>query len=141
DLDRAMANMKLTQEDMVKNLEKTIELLKQIKMEEKIAAAAERAADMARKQLELNDSLSRTKEPAGMKNLSKGEQEIQKMSKEQQAALDSLASELKQMDKESAQDAENQRDRLQGLTPEFQQSADQMDQAMKRDAQQSAGDL
>ena len=29
DLERAMANMKLTQEDVVKNLEKTIELLKQ----------------------------------------------------------------------------------------------------------------
>src|SRR5436853_6229639 len=137
DLERAMAHMKLTQENVVKNLEKTIELLKQIKMEEKIASAAERAADMARKQLELNDALSRTKDPAAMKNLSKSEQEIQKMSQEQQAALDSLAAELQKMDEETAQDAENQRDRLQGLHPEFQQSSEQMEQAMRKEAQES----
>jgi hypothetical protein len=141
DLERAMQNMKLTQEDVIKNLEKTIELLKQIKMEEKIASAAERAADMARKQVELNDNLARSKQPSDMKSLAKGEQDIQKMSKEQQAALDSLASELQQMDKQSAQEAEEQRDRMQGLAPTFQKSAEEMDQAMKKEAQEDTGDL
>src|SRR3989454_7315397 len=96
-LERAMQNMKLTQEDVVRNLEKTIELLRQLKMEEKLEAVAERAADMARRQLALNDSLARVRQPNEMKDLAKGEKEIQEMGKEQRAALDSLAAELKQM--------------------------------------------
>jgi len=141
DLERAMQNMKLTQEDVVRNLEKTIELLKQIKMEEKLEALAERAADMSRRQMALNDSLSRAKQPDQMKELSKGEKEIQKMSREQQAAMDSLASELRQMDKESAQDAENQRERIKDLYPMFQKSVEQMEEAMKQQAKESTQDL
>ena len=141
DLERAMKEMKLTQEDVVRNLEKTIELLKQIKMEEKLEALAERAADMVRRQMALNDSLARAKQPEAMKNLAKTEKEIQKLSKEQQAALDSLTAELKQMDKESGEDAENQRERMKDLYPVFEKSMDQMDQAMKDQARESTQDL
>lgn len=141
DLERAMKEMKLTQEDVVRNLEKTIELLKQIKMEEKLEALAERAADMVRRQMALNDSLARAKQPGEMKDLAKTEKEIQKLSKEQQAALDSLTAELKQMDKESGEDAENQRERMKDLYPVFEKSMDQMDQAMKDQARESTQDL
>jgi len=141
DLERAMQNMKMTQEDVVRNLERTIELLKQLKMEEKLEAAAERAADMARRQLALNDSLARARQPNDVKDLSKGEQEIQKMSREQRAALDSLAAELKEMDKESAKEAEEQREQLQGLYPIFDKSIESMQQSMKQEAKESTQDL
>jgi hypothetical protein len=141
DLERAMQNMKLTQEDVVKSLEKTIELLKQIKMEEKLEAAAERAADMARRQMALNDSLARANKPSEMKDLAKGEEEVSKMSREQRAALDSLAAELQKMDKESAKDAEDQRDKLQSLYPIFDKSTQSMQEAMKQDAKESTEDL
>jgi len=141
DLERAMQNMKLTQEEVVRNLEKTIEMLKQLKMEEKLEAAAERAADMARRQLALNDSLARAQKPNDVKDLAKGEQEIQKMGQEQRAALDSLAAELQKMDKESAQEAGENRDKMQGLYPVFQKSVDAMQQEMKVDAKESAQDL
>jgi|GEM_PF-2310465 len=141
DLERAMQNMKLTQEDVVKSLEKTIELLKQIKMEEKLEAASERAADMARRQLALNDSLARAGKPSEMKDLAKGQKDISEMSREQRAALDSLAGELQQMDKESAKEAEEQRDKLQDLYPIFNKSIQSMQESMKQDAQQSTQDL
>jgi len=141
ELERAMQSMKLTQEEVVRNLERTIELLRQLKMEEKLEAVAERAADMARRQLALNDSLARAGHPNQMKELSRGEKEIQKMSAEQRAALDSLAQELEQMDKESAQTAEDQRDKLQGMYPLFEKSTDAMQQAMKQEAQESTKDL
>ena len=141
DLERAMQNMKLTQEDVVRNLERTIELLKQIKMEEKLEAAAERAADMARRQLALNDSLARARQPNEMKDLAKGEKEIREMGKEQRAALDSLAAELKQMDRESAQDAESQRDRLQSAYPVFEKAVSSLQDAMKQEAKESTQDL
>src|SRR5438093_1752047 len=141
DLERAMQNMKMTQEEVVRNLERTIELLKQLKMEEKLEAAAERAADMARRQLALNDSLARARQPNDVKDLSKGEKEIQKMSREQRAALDSLAAELKEMDKESAKEAEEQREQLQGLYPIFDKSIESMQQPMKQEAKESTKDL
>jgi hypothetical protein len=141
DLERAMQNMKLTQEEVVRNLERTIELLKQLKMEEKLEAAAERAADMARRQLALNDSLARARPPTEMKDLAKGEKEIQKMSREQRAALDSLAAELKQMDKETAKEAEEQKNRLQELYPIFEKSVESLEESMRQEAKESTQDL
>jgi hypothetical protein len=141
DLERAMQNMKMTQEEVVRNLERTIELLKQLKMEEKLEAVAERASDMARRQLALNDSLARAGQPNQMKDLARGEKEIQKMSAEQRAALDSLAQELQQMDKESAQTAGAERDKLQGMYPLFEKSMDAMQQAQKQEAKESTQDL
>jgi uncharacterized protein DUF4175 len=141
ELERAMQNMKMTQEDVVKSLEKTIELLKQIKMEEKLEAASERAADMARRQLAVNDSLARASKPNEMKDLAKGEEEISKMSREQRAALDSLAAELKEMDQESAKEAEEQREKLQDLYPIFDKSIQSMQESMKQEAKESSQDL
>lgn len=141
DLERAMQNMKLTQEDVIRNLERTIDLLKQVKMEEKLEAVAERASDIARRQLALNDSLARARRPEEMKDLAKGEKEIEKLSHEQRAALDSLATELKQMDRESAREAEEQRDRLQGIYPIFEKSIESMQESMKQQAKESTQDL
>jgi hypothetical protein len=141
DLERAMQNMKMTQEDVVRSLEKTIQLLKQIKMEEKLEAASERAADMARRELALNDSLARASKPNEMKDLAKGQDEISKMSREQRAALDSLAAELKEMDQQSAKEAEEQRDKLQDLYPVFDKSIQAMQQSMKQEAKESSQDL
>ncbi|HMI31981.1 MAG TPA: hypothetical protein VK527_09595 [Candidatus Limnocylindrales bacterium] len=141
DLERAMQQMKLTQEDVVRNLERTIDLLKQLKMEEKLEAAAERASDMARRQLALNDSLARARQPNDVKDLAKGEKEIQKMSREQRAALDSLAAELKAMDRQTAGEAEDQRDKLAGMYPLFEKSVESMEQSEKQEAKESTQDL
>ncbi len=141
DLERAMQNMKFTQEEVLRNLERTIDLLKQLRMEEKLEAAAERAAEMARRQLALNDSLARARDANEMKDLSRGEKGIEKLSQEEKAALDSLMSDLKQMDRESAQEAEVERDRLRGIYPIFEKSIEQLEQGEKQEAKQSTQDL
>ena len=141
DLERAMQNMKLTQEDVIRNLERTIDLLKQIKMEEKLEAVAERAADMARRQLALNDSLARARQANEVKDLAKGEKEIEKLSREQRAALDSLAADLKQMDRESAREAEEQRDKLEGTYPVFEKAIGSLQDSEKQKAKESTQDL
>jgi hypothetical protein len=81
-------------------------MLKQIRMEEKLEAASERAAEMERRQMALNDSLARAKRPEEAKSLAPTEREIGKMSAEEKAALDSLAAELRSMDRKSAEEAE-----------------------------------
>ena len=143
DLERAMQNMKFTQEEVLRNLERTIAMLKQVKMEEKLEAVAERAADMARRQLALNDSLARTRESARMKDLAQNEKTIQKLSQEERAALDSLQSELRNMDAETAEEAQKQQEKLgpDGLYPIFEKSIEEMDKAIRGEAQETTQDL
>jgi hypothetical protein len=50
-------------------------------------------------------------------------------------------SELKKMDKETGEEAENQRDQVKSLYPIFEKSMDQMEQAMKDQAKESTKDL
>jgi len=141
DLEQAMQNMKLSQEDVIRNLERTIELLKQAKMEERLEAAAERAADMSRRQLALNDSLSRAAQPEKTKDLAPGEKAIEKLSQEQRAALDSLMADLRQMDREAADEAELEREAMKDLYPIFEKSIDELERGERQPAQESTADL
>ena len=141
ELEQAMKNMKLSQEDVIRNLERTIELLKQAKMEEKLEAAAERASEMARRQLALNDSLSRAQQPEKTKDLASGEKGIEKLSQEQRAAIDSLMADLRKMDREASDEAEKQRNAMSEIYPIFEKSIDEMERGEKQRAQESTEDL
>ena len=94
DVERAMQNFKVTQDDAIKNLQRTIELLKQIRMEERMEAASERAAEMERRQIARNDSLARAKNAEETSALKENQKQIEKMTAEQKAAMDALAKRL-----------------------------------------------
>ena len=79
-VEAALQNMKMNQEQVMRSLERTIEMLKQIRTEEKMEAASERAAEMERRQIALNDSLSRAKNSEETRSLEKGQRENEKLS-------------------------------------------------------------
>ncbi|MGE5175744.1 MAG: DUF4175 family protein [Hyphomicrobiales bacterium] len=135
-MQRALENLKLNQEQVMRNLERTIEMLKQIRTEERLEAASERAAEMERRQIALNDSLSRTKEPAALKDLAPNQKKVEAMSQEEKAALDSLAADLAAMDRQAAQEARDLSTSLgpQGAAPEFQQATGAMEQGDRSEA-------
>ena len=120
DVERAMQNFKMTQDDAIKNIQRTIALLKQIKMEERMETASERAAEMERQQIALNDSLSRAANKDETRSLADNQKSIQKMTAEQQATLDSLAKDLRSMDAQAAEDAQ---ELSQQMSPEEMQQA------------------
>jgi len=139
EIQRALENFKLTQEDVIRNLERTIQLLKQAQVEERLEEASERAAEMERRQLSLNDSLARAARPQEIRDLARNEQDIREMSEEARAALDSLASMLQAFDKDASQQAKQLGDSLgtAGAQPEFEQSEQSLSQADPSASKQS----
>lgn len=139
-MEAALQNFKMNQEQVMKSLERTIEMLKQIRTEEKMEAASERAAEMERRQIALNDSLSRAQKPQETKSLAKSQRENEKLSAEERAALDSLAADLQSMDPEASKESERLADELgdQGAKPDFQSASESMDQGERESARQSA---
>jgi len=143
EMERALQNTKISQEEILKNLERTIEMLKQIRLEEKLEAASERAAEMVRRQLALNDSLSRSKDQETTRGLSQTEKQIAKMSEEERAALDSLAAELSSLDQQSAEESARLSEQLgpEGAQKQFQRASQSMEQGEQEQAEQQAREL
>ncbi len=138
-VEQALQNLKVNQEQVMRNLERTIEMLKQIRTEEKLEAASERAAELERRQIATNDSLARAKKGEETKSLTPGEKETAKLSAEEKAELEALASELRSMDPEAAREAERLAAELgeQGASPEFQEMNQSMEQGERDSARQS----
>jgi hypothetical protein len=143
DMERALQNFKMTQDDVLRNLERTIELLKQIRMEERLETASERAAEMERRQIALNDSLSRAREKEATRSLAEPEADIAKLAAEQKAAMDALAKDLKSMDPQSAREAEALSRELgsDGLQPELDQAEQQLASGERDQAKPSTQSL
>ena len=143
DVERAMQNFKVTQDDAVKNIQRTIELLKQIRMEERMEAASERAAEMERRQIALNDSLARAKTPEEAKALADAQKSLEKMAAEQKAAMDSLAKDLRPMDQEASKQAEELSQEMspQGMQQEMQQAERSMSQGERAEAREKTQSL
>ncbi|HEV8129221.1 MAG TPA: DUF4175 family protein, partial [Candidatus Eisenbacteria bacterium] len=142
-VEQALQNLKVNQEQVMKNLERTIEMLKQIRTEEKLEAASERAAELERRQLATNDSLARSKSAEETKSLAQSEKETQKLSAEEKAELEALAAELRNMDQESSREAERLAGELgeQGASPDFQEMTQSMEQGQRDAAGQSGQKL
>ncbi len=143
EIQRALENFKMSQEEVLRNLERTIEMLRQAQTEERLEEASERAAEMERRQLALNDSLARTSSKQQMKDLASSERAIEKMSEETRAALDSLAAALRELDREAAEQAAKLRDALgpQGAQPEFQRAQGAMSQGDESESRESTRSL
>jgi hypothetical protein len=140
EIQRALEQFKVSQEEMLRNLERTIEMLKQVRIEEQMEEVSERAAEMERRQIALNDSLGRTSRPDAVRGLEPNEAGIERMSAETQAALDSLAASLREMDPETAEQVEQLGQELgpTGAEQDFEQARQQMKQGSRSGAQPPA---
>jgi hypothetical protein len=76
DVQRSLEQMKGAQEDLMKSLDRTIEMLKRIRMEERLAQTVERVTEMLERQERINDALERSPRPETMDDLAKREEEI-----------------------------------------------------------------
>jgi hypothetical protein len=143
EMERALQNFKMSQEDVKKSLERTIAMLKEIHNDEMMEEASERAAEMERKQIALNDSLSRAKQPSDVKDLSHSQKEIGSLSKEEQSALDSLANALSQSDPEASKKAQelSQSAGPQGMQSQMQKASDSMEAGDHQSSQQQGQQL
>lgn len=94
DVQRALEQMKMTQEDLLKSLDRTIEMLKRLQMDEKLAQQIEKAADMLERQEQVNEQLEQ----------SPGADEMRRLEEQQQALSSDLqqsAEQLRQLQNEA----------------------------------------
>lgn len=143
DMERALQEFKLSQDDVMKRLERTIEMLKQIRTEEMLEAVSERAAEMERRQIAVNDSLSRAKGEEAPQKLGDAESQIRKMGAEQRAALDTLSSELATRERKTSDEAARLSEQLgpRGMQPQFQRASDSMKHGDRQQSQQDTKEL
>ena len=146
EMERALQNFQLSQDEVIKNLEKTIEMLKQLKMEEMLEAASQRAAEMERRQLAVNDSLSRAQgqdKKNAMDQLSQSQKQLSDMAKEQSASLDSIAKETADQDKETSDQAQELAQQMgeQGMQQDMNDASRSMEQGSQSEAQQQTKEI
>ncbi|KAA3663022.1 MAG: hypothetical protein DWQ10_01105, partial [Calditrichaeota bacterium] len=120
-MQEALENIQLSQEDFIKSMEKTINLLKQLEAEQKLDEAIQLTEEMIEKQQEINESLAE-------KNSEKG---LEKSAQEQEKQSETL---------NDVQNAMNELQQSASELPQMQLPTDQLSQAQNQ-AEQAAHDM
>ena len=141
-LRQAAENFQLSQEEMLKNIEKSLQILKQLKLERQLEELAERAAEMAERQSEINEQLQEI-ENEDISNLATQENALQsdmenwleKLEEAQRSAseLDSItASELKDAREDAVIIPEEMENMSDAMMSEEKESASQQGEGISR---------
>ncbi len=141
-LAKALEKMKLDQEELLKRLDKTIELLKRLKAEEQMQAAREHIEELLKKQNEINSSLEKDN-PTGedMHRLAEDENEVKEGIGELEQSLSALEQALEKIDPQTAAEMGKQASKAseEGLQKDAQQAAEHMNAGAREGAMQSGG--
>jgi hypothetical protein len=136
-LAKAMEKMKLDQEELLKRLDKTIELLKRLKAEEQMQAAREKVDELLKQQNDINSSLEKdspTKDD--MRGLAEDESEVKEGLGELEKSLSGLQEALQNIDPQTASEMGKQA--AQASEEGLQKDAKEASQQMEAGAQQGA---
>ena len=140
-LEKALEEFQFSQEEFLQNMERTINMLKQLQAEQKLDEAIKTAEEMLEQQEKINDSMPEAKDPADVDDLVQAEQKQAERLENLQKSLEELrqsAQELPQMQLpeeqiSNAQDiAESQQ-----LSSDLQQASQMMQQGQMQTAQES----
>lgn len=152
EVQRALNDLTLSHEELLENLERTIEMLKQVQLEEKLERAVKQAEEMAEKQDRINQDLGELgqeqrdeqagergqkdeKTPAGARPDQAGEnepEESQGRPGEEQEELSRLRNELDDLAQDQGQNLE-EAEELKKLLEELAQELAKMDEQMSRE--------
>ncbi len=129
ELAKAMEKLEMDHEKLLKNLDKTIELLKRLKAEEQMRAVRERIEDLKRQQDNINSSLEKD-DPAGddLERLSRDEEQVKEGLEGLESSLSDLQQALAEIDAQASAEMEKQAQEAseEGLQGEAQKAADRM---------------
>ncbi|UCF78584.1 MAG: hypothetical protein JSW03_10995 [Candidatus Eiseniibacteriota bacterium] len=98
DIESALADYNVSQEELLKGLDRAIELLRQIRFDEKLQAAVEEAADLAEREAEIGDALD--SEDANLSDLAQQQLGAGEALEQLKNELDKLAAEAKEANQE-----------------------------------------
>ncbi len=127
DLKNAMAQVQMTQEEMMKRLDRTIALLQKIQREEKLEALARQAEELSEQQKQLNDGLQKKQDAAERREAADRQEQAAKQADQAQKDTRQLAKDMQKDEPQAAQ--------------ELQQAAEQMEEQQPQTAMQRAAQM
>lgn len=143
EIQKAMQNMEMSQEEYMKKLERTLGLLKQIKMEQQMEAAVQKAEELVRRQDEINRATEEAKQSDDKEKLAEKakdqdsvkedaealQKDLEELSKQmQENGMNELSEKMKEMSKSLDQDQ---------IPQDMQQASQKMKQGDFQQSQQS----
>ncbi|HEV8480814.1 MAG TPA: hypothetical protein VGR66_08455 [Candidatus Eisenbacteria bacterium] len=140
-MEASLQKLQQSQEEMMKGLERTLELLKKVRQEEQLQSAARRAEELAKRQEALAKQSQGDKKADAdeRERLAKSQEQAQKETEELKKELDALQKQLQEsaMQKPSEQ-TQQAAQKLEQATPQQQQAASQMRQGQQQQSAQSS---
>jgi len=104
-LDEALKEFQLSQEEMMRRLDRTIELLKKMKVEQKVNAMTEMARELLEKQTKVNDQTEKS-ESAKLPSITPSEEKVDKGLDALKKEAEKLREMLKKIEYQKADDAD-----------------------------------
>ncbi|RMH72868.1 MAG: hypothetical protein D6675_03740 [Gemmatimonadetes bacterium] len=147
EIQKAMENMSLTQEEYMERLERTLGLLKQIQMEQKMDAAVQKAQELTRQQNEVNEGTQEAEKNGDQNQLDELAQDQERIAEETDALQKELEELAQMMQENGLSDLAQQMQQLaqqmqhQQLSGQMQQSSQQMQQGEPQEAQQTQQEI
>jgi len=134
-----MEQAEFNQEDLEKALERTMELLKQLEVDQKTEELVQKLENMEEQQKMLNEKLNETKknDEEAMDKLAEKQEKLSEEMKDLQEELDKLAEMKKDTQTPNEEEMEDLKQDAQDTQDEMQNSSDQMEQKDKKGADES----
>lgn len=139
EMKQALQNLQINTDEMLKNLERTANLLKQLQKEQKMEELVRKSQDLMEKQGDLNDETEKASGKDGQKmdELAKKQQDLAKQAQEMRDATDKLSAEMD--DKQVKDDLSQMSHEMQskdGPQQDMQSASQKLSQQQKQQAQQ-----
>ena len=106
DIEKAMRKLSLSQEELKRRLERTLEVLKRLQQEQRLKALVEKAEELLREQKEIREETEKAREEE-LDKLSQREEKLRGESESLKEELEDLAEELSPSDPEVSQSLES----------------------------------
>lgn len=137
--DRGLQQWRQQNQQLAENLQRTIDLLKQLRQEEQLQALAQRAEELKRQQDQLNQQTAAAKPHDGAQAKAQSQQQQQAKSQSEQLAKDARDTAQQQSQEPQTQQSLQQaaQELEQQAAPQQQHAAEQMQQQQSSAAQQS----
>lgn len=138
-LEEALKNFQFSQEDLLKNLERTINLLKQVQAEQKVDEALRKLRELREGQEEVNRQAAQTPEHKAAPRLAEKEEALKAEAESLQEGLQNLSEQLAEVPQAPAQKIEQAAQMMNSgnMAGEMQQMSNQLQQGEMELAQQT----
>ena len=138
-LQEALKNFQFSQEQLLQNLERTINLLKQVQAEQKLDEAIKKLQELQKRQEEINKKTAESSQDKPNDNLSRQEEAIKADAESLQKSLQDLSKQMAQVPQAPSQKIDQASQMMDSgdMTGEMQRMSNQLQQGEMQSAQQS----